>query len=139
MKSKKYLIASAIVLIIWVVVTSVSNLKMNDAIEEGVPEGYSSYEEAASSVMAYHFRNEQLLNEHYEKHGREMGFADAKAYEAAASSVISDSSSLFKTEQEDGDGVYYRESTNEFVVLSVDGYIRTYFKPSSGKAYFDRQ
>ena len=47
--------------------------------------------------------------------------------------------SLFKIEADDGDGVYYLEATNEFVILSTDGYIRTYFLPSSGRAYFDRQ
>ena len=38
-----------------------------------------------------------------------------------------------------GDDVYYVEDTNEFVVLSRDGYIRTYFNPDRGKAYFDKQ
>ncbi|MBP5555561.1 MAG: hypothetical protein J6X94_11915 [Lachnospiraceae bacterium] len=87
----------------------------------------------------YVFRNQKLLNEHYEKHGIEMGFTSAEAYQAAASAVITNPNSLFKIEAEDGDGVYYLEATNEFVVLSTDGYIRTYFLPSSGKAYFDRQ
>ena len=44
-----------------------------------------------------------------------------------------------KTEKEDGDFVYYLEDTNEFVVLSKDGYIRTYFRPSGGKKYFDKR
>ena len=35
--------------------------------------------------------------------------------------------------------VFYVEATNEFVVLSTDGYIRTYFLPDGGKRYFDRQ
>ncbi len=42
-------------------------------------------------------------------------------------------------DKEDGDDVYYLESTNEFVIVSTDGYIRTYFYPSNGKDYFDRQ
>ena len=91
------------------------------------------------TAPAYRFRNERLLTEHYEKHGIEMGFPNAAAYEAAASAVITNPNSLFKIEAEDGDGVYYLEATNEFVILSTDGYIRTYFLPSSGKAYFDRQ
>ena len=90
-------------------------------------------------VIAFHFRNEKLLNEHYEKHGAEMGFASAADYEAAASAVITNPSALYKIEREDGDGVYYVEATNEFVVLSTDGYIRTYFCPDSGKKYFDKQ
>ncbi len=57
----------------------------------------------------------------------------------AASAVITNSNALHKKEAEDGDDVYYIEETNEFVVVSTDGYIRTYFNPSSGKDYFDRQ
>ena len=30
-------------------------------------------------------------------------------------------------------------ATNDFVVVSTDGFIRTYFRPDSGKSYFDRQ
>ncbi len=68
-----------------------------------------------------------------------MGFDSKEAYEKAASDVINNPAALHKTEAEDGDYVYYVEETNEFVVLSKDGYIRTYFLPSAGKAYYDRQ
>lgn len=87
----------------------------------------------------YHFRNENLLESHYEKHGKDMGFVSSEEYEMAASDVVNNPKSLHKTEKEDGDDVYYKEDTNEFVVVSTDGYIRTYFNPDSGKKYFDRQ
>ena len=85
------------------------------------------------------FRNESLLKEHFEKHGKEMGFTDAKAYEQAAAAVVTNLLALHKLEAEDNDDVYYLESTNEFVIVSTDGYIRTYFKPDKGKVYFDQQ
>ncbi len=107
--------------------------------EETVEEPVEPVDENPVDTPVYVFRNEKLLNEHYEKHGIEMGFASAEEYQAAASAVITNPDSLFKIEADDGDGVYYLEATNEFVVLSTDGYIRTYFLPSSGKAYFDRQ
>ena len=88
---------------------------------------------------AYYFRSKSLLDSHYDKHGKEMGFKSAKEYEAAASAVINDPRALYKTEKEDGDHVFYIEETNEFVVLSQDGYIRTYFLPDAGKKYFDKQ
>lgn len=88
-------------------------------------------------AAAYVFRNDRLLTQHYEKHGIEMGFASKEAYQAAASAVITNPAALYKIEAEDGDGVYYIESTGEFVILSTDGYIRTYYIAS--KAYFDRQ
>lgn len=87
----------------------------------------------------YSFRNDQLLDEHYEKHGIEMGFESAAEYEAAASAVVENPNALYKTEAEDGDGVYFLDETNEFVILSTDGYIRTYYYADGGIDYFNRQ
>ena len=87
----------------------------------------------------YHFRNEQLLETHYQKHGKEMGFSNGDEYEKAASDVVNNPKSLHKKEKEDNDDVYYLEKTNEFVIVSTDGYIRTYFNPDAGKSYYDRQ
>ena len=87
----------------------------------------------------YTFRNSSLLENHYQKHGIEMEFGSASEYEKAASDVANSPDALHKKEKEDNDDVYYIEATNEFVVVSTDGFIRTYFKPSSGKAYYDRQ
>lgn len=97
----------------------------------------STYSSTVSSNVR--FRNANLLNEHYKKHGVEMGFSSAEAYESAARDVVNNSKALHKTEAEDGDDVYYLESTNEFVIVSTDGYIRTYFKPNDGLKYFNRQ
>ena len=110
----------------------------NDAKDSSADDGFEedSFEE---ETVTYCFRNSDLLDQHFEKHGKEMGFSTPEEYEAAASAVINNPDALYKTEAEDGDGVYYLESTNEFVVLSTDGYIRTYFNPGDGKAYFDRQ
>ncbi len=95
------------------------------------------------SYVEYRFRSEKLLNQHFEKHGGEFsdkfGYETAEEYEKGASDVINNPDALHKTEAEDGDEVYYLESTNEFVVLSTDGYIRTYFLPSGGIDYFNRQ
>ena len=95
----------------------------------------------AEYKQKYWFRNKNTLNSHFEKHGGEFGgqYKTAAEYETGADKVAQDPSALHKTEKEDGDDVYYIESTNEFVVVSKDGYIRTYFKPSAGKKYFDRQ
>lgn len=68
-----------------------------------------------------------------------MGFDNADDYRKAASDVVNDPAALHKTEKEDGDDVYYIEETNEFVVVSKDGYLRTYFNPARGKDYFDKQ
>lgn len=85
------------------------------------------------------FRNFDLLNEHYQKHGKEMGYSSAEEYLQAANDVINHPDVLHKTEKEDGDDVYYLEATKGFVVVSTDGYIRTYFQPEDGILYFNRQ
>ncbi len=86
-----------------------------------------------------HFRNSKLLMQHFEKHGRDMGFSSAEEYEKAAAKAAADPNALHKTESDDGDDVYYIEATNEFVVVSTDGFIRTYFLPDSGIRYFNKQ
>lgn len=91
------------------------------------------------TYQQYYFRNDNLLVEHYEKHGQQMGFDNMEDYQKAASDVINNANSLHKIESDDGDDIYYLEDTNEYVILSKDGYIRTYFYPEDGKDYFDRK
>lgn len=79
-----------------------------------------------------------MLESHYEIHGKEMGFVSSEEYEMAASDAVNNPESLHKTEKEDGDDVYYKEDTNEFVIVSTDRYIRNNFNLDSGKKYFDR-
>lgn len=100
---------------------------------------FEAVESLPEDYVEYYFRNEDLLEQHFKKHGMEMGFESMEAYEAAASAVVYHPDVLTKTEAEDGDYVYYVEETNEFVIISPDGYIRTYFNPSAGIEYFNRQ
>ena len=113
--------------------------KQTEAVTVPASEVKTEQKQEAAVAASYRFRSKKLKDQHYQKHGIEMGYADADAYEAAANEVVSDPSSLHKTEKEDGDDVYYRERDNAFVVVSTDGYIRTYFYPNGGKAYFDKQ
>ena len=96
-------------------------------------------EEQYVQENTYSFRNEKLLKEHYEKHGIDMGFDSAESYQSAANEIIHNPDSLHRIEEEDGDDVYYLEETNGFVVVSIDGYIRTFFYPDDGLDYFNRQ
>lgn len=109
--------------------------------DTGSNEAVVPAENNAPVQTQYHFRSEKTLREHFQKHGGEFGdmYATMEEYEAGASRVINDPSALTKREKEDNDYVYYIEDTNEFVILSTDGYIRTYFKPNAGKKYYDRQ
>ncbi len=85
------------------------------------------------------FRSESLLQEHFNKHGGEFGYSSTSQYESRANEVIKSPDALHKIEAEDGDSVYYIQKTNELVILSTDGYIRTYFKPEDGIDYYNKQ
>ena len=135
----KYPVAAMVILIvaallgkpIWEDEQPQPNIDQTAVTETSIPE--------EQIVSEYTFRSEEQYISHYEKHGIEMGFASAEEYLAAANKVISSPDALYKLEAEDNDHVYYLEATNEFVVLSKDGYIRTYFLPSAGIDYFNRQ
>ncbi len=92
-----------------------------------------------SQEISYTFRTQEQLKDHFERHGIEMGFEDEDAYVAGANRVIASPDALHKLEAEDGDDIYYLEDTNEFVVVSKQGFIRTYFEPDDGLAYYERQ
>lgn len=96
-------------------------------------------EEPEIELTDYGFRNKNLRDSHYEKHGIEMGFETVEDYIEAANKVISNPDALHKLEAEDNDHIYFLEETNEFVVLSQDGYIRTYYIANGGIDYFNRQ
>lgn len=119
--------------------TEATTETITEATTEATTETTTEVQATSASYIEYVFRNASLLNQHYDKHGKEMGFSSASDYEKAACDVINNPNALSKTEKEDGDFVYYVEETNEFVILSKDGYIRTYFYPSAGLSYYNRQ
>ncbi|MCR5719830.1 MAG: DUF4214 domain-containing protein, partial [Lachnospiraceae bacterium] len=99
----------------------------------------SASDDNTGNATQYTFRNNDRLLEHWQKHGDEFNYATMDEYVAGANRVIHDPKSLHKAEAEDGDDIFYLEASNEFVVLSVDGYIRTYFRPDKGIEYFNKQ
>lgn len=125
---KKFTILPLLIAIFFIVIS-----RFND------PSSFTVTNRPYDATTEYTFRNEEALESHYEKHGIEMGFSSSEEYEARASEVIVDPEVLHKIEQEDGDDVYYLEKTNEFVIVSTDGYIRTYFYPDDGIDYYNRQ
>ena len=96
-------------------------------------------EDEEIELTNYWFRTKSLRDSHFEKHGIEMGFETPEDYILAANKVISNPNALHKLEAEDNDHIYFLEETNEFVVLSQDGYIRTYYIANGGIDYFNRQ
>lgn len=109
--------------------------QLTDRAEQAAGQAYTQ----PADAQEYTFRSEKYREEHFEKHGDDFDYRSSEEYEDCANKVIHNPKSLHKLEAEDGDDVYYLEETNEFVIVSTDGYIRTYFKPHDGIAYFDRQ
>ncbi len=90
--------------------------------------------------IKYTFRNQELYDSHYKKHGAEFGNITQEEYlEMANALIASDSPDILTKYEDDGDFMYFNTSTEEFLVLSSDGYIRTYFIPTDGIDYWNRQ
>lgn len=104
----------------------------------GIYQYFSSGNNDTSYYESCAFRNEELLEEHYDKHGQDMGYLSEQDYLNGACDVVNNKESLHKYE-DDGDDIYYLEDTNEYVVVSSDGYVRTYFYPDDGIDYFNRK
>lgn len=85
------------------------------------------------------FRNDKLLQDHFLKHKSEFNYKTKEEYLNGARKIVISNSSIHKKENEDGDDIYYDKNKNEIVFVSKDGYIRTYFKPTEGIEYFNRQ
>lgn len=97
--------------------------------------------EQEKEYVSYTFRTKKQFDGHFEKHGKEFGSITQEEYLKKANDLINNDSDtiLHKTEAEDGDYIFYDTVNNEILFLSADGYIRTYFKPSSGIDYYNRQ
>lgn len=120
-----------LILIITFVVFTISSIFYNEiSIDNDIP--------STSQSISLEFRTQENLTEHFNKHGSTLGHSTASSYLQGANNVINSSNSL-KRQQSDGDTAYFLESTKEFVVVSTDNYIRTYFKPTDGINYFNRQ
>lgn len=137
-KSKKktgnrqfYLMVSLLIVII--VAGVVLFISGNSSDKQNI-DSEGNYQQAS-----YSFSSEEALSTHFQKHGYEFGYTTKEQYLQGAIRVIENPSSLKRTEAEDGDYVYYLQSTNEIVFVSQTGIIRTYFKPTDGIAYFYRQ
>ena len=137
----------SLILVIVVLAVIINGLFRGDDIKKSVPDFENQTTDSTQTPQSgtwgledtLIFRDWSRLEEHYKKHGEAMGYTSAEEYLAGANRVVKNSKSLHKKEKEDGDDVYFLEETGELVVVSTDGYIRTYFKPEDGIAYYNRQ
>lgn len=129
--NKKYPLAALIICLF--------GLFLGKPVEEFFIEETAVQAATVEDTEAYTFRSQKQLTEHFEKHGKDMGFSSEEEYLQNANRVISSPEALHKLEAEDLDDVYYLENSNEFVIVSSDGFIRTYFSPEDGIDYYNRQ
>jgi pyocin large subunit-like protein len=87
------------------------------------------------------FRTPRLLEEHYRKHGREVGARSEADYLRMAQALRDRPAGGAVLEEERSDGVLCRfdRSTGLFLAYEQDGVIKTCFRPNDGEAYFRHQ
>ncbi len=117
--------------------------ELSEAVENIAPATSASSDETTKEPTEnkqYTFRNQKRFDEHYEKHGKEFGNITQEEYLELANDLInSKSDRVLHKYSDDGDYMYFDQDTNYFLVLASDGYIRTFFIPSAGIKYWERQ
>lgn len=85
--------------------------------------------------------NKSTLDYHFVKHGKTMGFESKNSYVSHAIkfantvdrannvSFLDNKNSTYK----------YNKKTNEFAIVTKNGYVVTYFKPKDGYQYYLKQ
>lgn len=93
----------------------------------------------ADAIMQVTFERPELITKHYEKHREEFGDITEAEYLQKANQLYAEtlSDDIEQLTRSDGSIAKYKFSTNEFLVITKDGNIRTYFKPQKGEVYWE--
>lgn len=93
---------------------------------------------ADSGIIKIEFETPESMQKHYVKHGEEYGDISIESYLSLANELANMpvSDDVEKIVRSDGSTAIYRFSTNDFLVVTKDGSIRTFFKPKNGKEYW---
>ena len=87
------------------------------------------------------FRTAERLREHFRKHGREFHAKSAEAYLRLAQ-LLRDrpkGGDVLEFVRNDAVTCKFDRATGSFIAYDSDGTIRTFFRPTDGEAYFERQ
>lgn len=81
------------------------------------------------------------LSEHYNKHGKKMGFSSKSEYNNAAVDFMNKTPTVNIDYFVDSRGTVYKydHDTGEFGIATVNGAMVTYYKPERGDAYWYEQ
>lgn len=93
---------------------------------------------ADGDIIEIRFETSESMRKHYMKHSKEYGDISIESYLSLANELANAPASddVEKIARSDGSTAIYRFSTNDFLVVTKDGSIRTFFKPKSGKEYW---
>ena len=84
------------------------------------------------------FRNDNLWEEHFIKHGSEFGYSTKEEYLEGANEVVASAYSKHKKEAEDGDDIYYDTENNEINLYyeAVNGTVKSIYVDKNGNEVF---
>jgi pyocin large subunit-like protein len=87
------------------------------------------------------FASRQKLVDHYKKHGREFGAVTMEQYLRIAQELRDRPAggAILESVRPDGVVSRYDRETGDFLAFNRDGIIRTYFRPTDGEKYYQRQ
>lgn len=83
--------------------------------------------------------NPDTLDDHYERHGEDVGASYAEDYAEKAHDFYENRDNYQVKVDEEGTIRVYDPKTNTFGSYNPDGSTKTYFKPTGGQNYFDKQ
>jgi pyocin large subunit-like protein len=108
--------------------------KTKDAIESN---GVSSHVKRPDVGFA----SRQKLVDHFRKHGREFGTITMEQYLRGAQELRDRPAggAILEAARPDGSVTRFDRDSGDFIAFSRDSVIRTYFKPTDGEAYYQRQ
>lgn len=88
------------------------------------------------------FRTAQQRLQHFGDHGTDFGAANENDYESLADAFLGTPqpprNTLQSRRPRENDLIRYNPLTNEFGILSFDGFIRTYYRPDTAQHLLPR-
>lgn len=109
--------------------------------------GFSSAEASSVSFSQEHdklqeglyWANPKTLSDHFKRHGADFNAVDEDDYARKAHELYEGRDEFQVKADKDGVIRVYDPDTSAFGAYNADGTTRTFFKPSDGQRYFDRQ
>lgn len=149
LRSRRFAALLPVFIVLWIVLFGTNRRSSDQPLTPeprvppvaAVPAPAPSTKPAPGFGAAVGFRSEQRLVEHFEKHGREFGAANAAEYLAIAQGLRDRPAGGEVLELSRADGVTCRfdRTSGTFLAFHRDGTLRTCFKPHDGERYFERQ